>query len=288
MKYTKLTISFCLLLTSLLIGVTQTHAQTKISQTKFTINRECDGGACHFEIISFNYGRNSSLSVGIGDASLSYYFSVAITNGKNTREYIYHDQPNIHFIEKDENLLNTRDCYCTHLKTDEKIVDDEFSKILLDVYKLGNYISENDINTRNKTYSETGRFAVLTNLRNYASSSAVSTTKSNTSRKVLAEKSWQTFWVKFSNAIYKKDLKTLTQLSSSDEDFFDGGGGGTSKDWFKMMSSEWNLVKKAVMSGIGTIETNEGQITRSTNKHIPMIFTFEKDNKWRFSGVMGD
>lgn len=113
-------------------------------------------------------------------------------------------------------------------------------------------------------------------------------TKSNASRKTLAEKSWQAFWTKFSNAIYRKDFKTLIQLSSADADFFDGGGGGTSQDWFNMMSSEWGLVRKAVMSGVGKIEILEGQISRSTNKHIPMIFSFEKDNKWHFSGVMGD
>jgi hypothetical protein len=125
-------------------------------------------------------------------------------------------------------------------------------------------------------------------------SSNKATPKSDASRKTLAERSWQTFWTKFSNAIYKKDIKTLVQLSSADDEFFDGGGGGTSKDWFNMMSSEWNLVKKAVMSGVGRIETFEGdeqyeaQISRTTNKHIPMIFHFEKDNKWRFYGVMGD
>jgi hypothetical protein len=112
--------------------------------------------------------------------------------------------------------------------------------------------------------------------------------ESPASRKTLANKSWQAFWTKLSNAVYKKDFKTLVQLSSADADFFDGGGGGTSQDWFNMMSSEWVLVKKAVMSGVGKIETLEGEISRSTNKHIPMIFSFEKDNKWRFSGVMGD
>ncbi|MEJ7860906.1 MAG: hypothetical protein WKF90_04630 [Pyrinomonadaceae bacterium] len=127
-----------------------------------------------------------------------------------------------------------------------------------------------------------------------STSSNKATTKSDASKKTLAEKSWQSFWTKFSNAIYKRDTKTLVQLSSADDEFFDGGGGGTSKDWFKMMSSEWNLVKKAVMSGVGRIEIfeggeqYEGQISRTTNKHIPMIFHFEKDNKWRFYGVMGD
>jgi len=113
-------------------------------------------------------------------------------------------------------------------------------------------------------------------------------TLSFTARKVLADKSWQAFWTKFSGAIHQKNTKTLVQLSSADADFFDGGGGGTSQDWFEMMSSEWGRVKKAIMSGVGKIEISEGQISRSTNKHIPMIFSFEKDNKWRFSGVMGD
>ena len=146
--------------------VSKKVTQKSISNS-FTINRECDGGNCHFEIVSFNYANNSSIEVGIRDASLSYYFSVAINKGNISKEYIYHNEPNIHFIEKNENWLDSNDCFCTHLETGEKIVDENLSKMLLDVYELGKYVVESDINIRNKKYSETGRFSVLANLRSF-------------------------------------------------------------------------------------------------------------------------
>jgi len=118
------------------------------------------------------------------------------------------------------------------------------------------------------------------------------TPKSDASKKALAEQKWQTFWVKFTTAIHKKDFKTLVSLSSADDKFFDGGGGGTSLDWFKMMSPQWNLVKMSVASGVSDVNVydwyGETRIDRHTKKHIPMIFMFESDNQWRFFGVMGD
>jgi hypothetical protein len=112
-------------------------------------------------------------------------------------------------------------------------------------------------------------------------------TASVIARKRLAEKSWQPFWAKFSKAIYTKDFKTLEQLSSAD--FFDAGG-DTPKFWFEvLMADKWNLVKKAVMSGTRPLEMDDRKdIERITIKYGDMIFRFEKDNKWRFVGVMGD
>jgi hypothetical protein len=104
------------------------------------------------------------------------------------------------------------------------------------------------------------------------------------SRKELANKSWNAFWQAFSNAVNRKDFRTLVRLSSSN--FFDGSG-GTAMDWFKMMSPQWNLVKKAVMSGTQPLEDERQQIERITN-YGDMIFRFEQDNKWRFSQIMGD
>ncbi len=127
----------------------QRRTNQRSTQLEFTINRECDGGLCHFEIVSFNYRRNLTISVGRGDSSLSYYFSVHITNGKVSKEYIYSDEPEEHFIEKESGQK----------------VDSTLNKLLLDVYNLGNYIVENDIAIRNRKFSETGRFAVLANLR---------------------------------------------------------------------------------------------------------------------------
>jgi len=118
---------------------------------QFTINRECDGGNCHFEIVSFNYGRNLSISVGSGDPSLSYYFSVGIRKGKVSKEYIYSDEPDKHFTEKESGQR----------------VDSALNRVLLDVYNLGHYVIESNIPIRNRNFSETGRFAVLANLRTH-------------------------------------------------------------------------------------------------------------------------
>ena len=123
----------------------------KSRQPEFTIDRECDGGNCHFEIVSFRYGRNLIISVGSGDTSLSYYFSVGITKDKITKEYVYTDQPNEHFTKKGSGQR----------------VDPELNKALLDVYRLGQYVMESNIPIRNRKFSETERFAVLANLRSY-------------------------------------------------------------------------------------------------------------------------
>jgi hypothetical protein len=179
MKYAKWRILIVLLFVSTQIGVAQNSSRSKRSSpAKFTINRECDGGACHFQIISFRFGRNFSIAAGVGRECEN--FSLQIENGKSLKEFIYHNEPRPHFLEKDSSWIYGDDRYCTHVETSEKAVDDELSNLLLDVYQLGHHISENDVDTRNKTYSETGRFSVLTNLRSYltASKPFFSTTES--------------------------------------------------------------------------------------------------------------
>lgn len=131
----------------------QSHRKTGLSSKPktFSINRECDGGLCHFEIVSFNYSRTLSISVGRGDSSLSYYFSVQITNGSVSKDYVYSDAPERHFVEKESGQR----------------VDSTLNRLLLDVYDLGNYIAVRDVAIRNRRFSETGRFAVLASLRTY-------------------------------------------------------------------------------------------------------------------------
>lgn len=128
---------------------------SQLTQANFTVYRECDGGVCHFETTSFDYGKNLRISVGRGDSSLFYYFSVEIAKGEISKAYIYSDEPVPHFVEKERNQ-----------KVNEKL-----NKLLLDVYNLGIYIMENDLNISNKKFSETGRYTVLTNLRNYTPNS---------------------------------------------------------------------------------------------------------------------
>lgn len=195
MRDVKLPVLICLSFISLLVCVVQIQAQTK-----FTINRECDGSLCHFQIISFDYGRNSSISVGIGDSTLSYYFSVQTTNGKSSKEYIYSDEPNEHFVEKESGQK----------------VDATLNKLLLDVYRLGNYIFENDIATRNKTFSETARFAVLTNLRNHINLATGATKQLKTKAAVFT----QTLPVKVKSYLDKNysgwKQTSIAKLCSSD------------------------------------------------------------------------
>ena len=126
----------------------QTRTQTS-RQRAFTISRECDGGACHFEVVSFNYGRGLTISVGHGNDSLSYYFSVETTTNNVSKDYVYSGQPEEYFVEKES----------------RQRVDAAFNRLLLDVYNLGKYIINNNVAIRNRKFSETGQFAVLANLR---------------------------------------------------------------------------------------------------------------------------
>lgn len=120
----------------------------RVTQGEFTINRECDGGACHFEIVSFNFGPRLTISVGRGDSSLSYYFSVEITEGKISKDYVFSDESNEHFVEK----LSKQEVNAT------------LNKLLLDVYNLGKYVVDSNMAIRNRKFSPTGRFAALANL----------------------------------------------------------------------------------------------------------------------------
>jgi photosystem II stability/assembly factor-like uncharacterized protein len=118
------------------------------TQGGFTINRECDGGLCHFEIVSFKFGSGLTISVGQGDSSLSYYFSVEITEGNSSKEYVLSGEDNAHFVEK----------------VSRREVDPAFNKLLLDVYTLGKYVVDSNMAIRNRKFSATGQFAALANL----------------------------------------------------------------------------------------------------------------------------
>lgn len=120
----------------------------RLTQGGFTINRECDGGLCHFEIVSFNFGSGLTISVGLGDSSLFYYFSVQITEGKSSKEYVLSGEGNKHFVEK----------------SSRQEVDAAFNKLLLDVYNLGKYVVDSNMAIRNGRFSATGQFAALANL----------------------------------------------------------------------------------------------------------------------------
>ncbi|HQU84323.1 MAG TPA: hypothetical protein PKY59_14395 [Pyrinomonadaceae bacterium] len=103
-----------------------------------------------------------------------------------------------------------------------------------------------------------------------------------TSKRVLANKNWQPFWSKFSNAVNAKDLRTLVQLSCSDFFYYDG----TAEDWLdlKIKSSEWSSIKKAVASGTRPLEVDDrNEIERITVKYEDLIFKFENGKRWCFS-----
>jgi hypothetical protein len=160
MRSAKLGLLIILLLASMQVDFAQISPKTKAPLT-FTISRECDGGLCHFEIVSFDYGRDSSISVGIGDSSLFYYFSVRTNEGDVIKEYIYTEESDKHFIEK---VSGAR-------------VEAALNKLLLDVYKLGNYIVDNEITLKKRKFAEKGRFLVLADLRNYTKSARSSVNK---------------------------------------------------------------------------------------------------------------
>jgi hypothetical protein len=121
-----------------------------IPQREFTITRECNGGACHVEIVSFNYGHGFIISVGVGIPEyLKSYFSVQITKGNVSKDYYYSEEPGASFVEMESQTK----------------VDAALNQGLLDVFNLGKYIVDKDVPIRNRKFSETERFKALANLR---------------------------------------------------------------------------------------------------------------------------
>ncbi len=98
-----------------------------------------------------------------------------------------------------------------------------------------------------------------------------------------ANKSWNSFWTKFSTAVNQKNRVGLKSLMASERDFFSGGGGETRNEWLASVS--WTELKKSVRRGV-KVDNSDGKPGRLT-KDNHLVFGF-LGGKWRFMGPMGD
>ncbi len=98
-----------------------------------------------------------------------------------------------------------------------------------------------------------------------------------------ANKSWNSFWTKFSTAVNKKNQVALKGLMASERDFFSGGGGETRNEWLASVS--WAELKKSVRRGT-KVDNSDGKPGRLT-KDNHLVFAFI-GGRWRFMGPMGD
>ena len=98
-----------------------------------------------------------------------------------------------------------------------------------------------------------------------------------------ANKSWNSFWTKFSTAVNKKNRVAMKSLMASERDFFSGGGGETRNQWLASVS--WAELQKSVRRGV-KIDNSDGKPGRIT-KDKYLVFAFF-GGRWRFMGPMGD
>ncbi len=98
-----------------------------------------------------------------------------------------------------------------------------------------------------------------------------------------ANRSWNSFWTKFSTAVKKRDRVAVKGLMASERNFFSGGGGETRSEWLASVS--WTELQKSVRLGtkVDNYDGKPGRITKDNH----LVFAFS-GGKWRFMGPMGD
>ena len=96
--------------------------------------------------------------------------------------------------------------------------------------------------------------------------------------KKAAEKSWNTFWTKFSRVVKNKDRKGFIALTR--KGFMDAGGGGI-EDWID--STSWSRLRNSVNKG--TKDYSHGREIGRITKNRDLIFIYGK-NGWRFFGEL--
>jgi hypothetical protein len=95
--------------------------------------------------------------------------------------------------------------------------------------------------------------------------------------KTAANKSWSSFWTKFSVAVKTKNRQSFIALTSKN---FTSGGGETVSEWLEQTS--WTEIRKSVAKGTKPNGFDEGKIWRIT-KDNNLIFVFE-NGRWGFFG----
>ena len=98
-----------------------------------------------------------------------------------------------------------------------------------------------------------------------------------------ADKSWNSFWTKFSSAVKQKNRAALKSLMASEKEFYPGGGGGTRDEYLDLVS--WRELQQSVRTGIKADRTY-GKPGRTTRDNY-LIFAFT-GGRWRFMGPRGD
>lgn len=102
-----------------------------------------------------------------------------------------------------------------------------------------------------------------------------------------ANKSWNSFWTQFTQAVNKKNKPAVKKLMASEQNFFSGGGGESRDEWLQMVDEQkwWELLQKSVRLGVKAekYDGKPGKITK--DRHL--IFAYI-GGKWQFMGPMGD
>ncbi len=116
-------------------------------------------------------------------------------------------------------------------------------------------------------------------------------TFAQTSRSVstAANKSWQQFWVRFNQAVKKKDRVALREMMA--DDFDDNGGGSPAEDYVKDVFSKRMSRDYRVSLASGTkpfkYYDRPSRITKR-GEYPQLIFIFSKSNQWQWAALMGD
>ncbi len=116
-------------------------------------------------------------------------------------------------------------------------------------------------------------------------------TFAQTSRSVstAANKSWQQFWVRFNQAVKKKDRVALREMMA--DDFDDNGGGSPAEDYVKDVFSKRMSREYRVSLASGTkpfkYYDRPSRITKR-GEYPQLIFIFNKSNQWQWAALMGD
>ncbi len=116
-------------------------------------------------------------------------------------------------------------------------------------------------------------------------------TFAQTSRSVstAANKSWQQFWVRFNQAVKKKDRVALREMMA--DDFDDNGGGSPAEDYVKDVFSKRMSRDYRVSLASGTkpfkYYDRPSRITKR-GEYPQLIFIFSKSNQWHWAALMGD
>ena len=101
-----------------------------------------------------------------------------------------------------------------------------------------------------------------------------------------ADKSWNTFWVKFSTAVKTKNRTAIKSMASKRFTWHDADD--TVSAWLQYLNQSklWYLVQNSVNKGTMAYNSGEKKPWRVT-KDNHLLFVFE-NGKWKFYGIMGD